>query len=127
MTLEARRAQLVEELDTLVSIALSPGFYPQRDAAGNPLEGSFVAELERRIREKAAELDAINARMNSFSYQFWAVSHGLLLIVWLCAASMCLASVTLAPLLGPGYLLLFGALAIASLAWAGWASVVPSV
>lgn len=127
MTLEARRDQLVEELDTLMSIVVSPDFFSQRDAAGNAPEGSLLAELELQMKEKTRELEAINACMNRSSYRFWAVSHGLLFLLWLCAGGMILFTFTMAPALGPGYLLLFGVLAALSAAWAIWASVTPSV
>ena len=118
MTPEERRAQLAAELDTLLDAVVSIGPHSQRDAD---------AELERKLNEKTAELEALNARMNTFSYRFRATSRGLLWLVWLAAAGMLVFSFTLAPFLGPGYQAVFLPLALACIAWAVWASIPPKV
>ena len=86
MTPEERRAQLAAELDTLLDAVVSIGPHSQRDADAGAPEGAFLAELERQLNEKTAELEALNARMNTFSYRFRATSRGLLWLVWLAAA-----------------------------------------
>ena len=72
MTPEERRAQLAAELDTLLDAVVSIGPHSQRDADAGAPEGAFLAELERQLNEKTAELEALNARMNTFSYRFRA-------------------------------------------------------
>ena len=67
MTPEERRAQLAAELDTLLDAVVSIGPHSQRDADAGAPEGAFLAELERQLNEKTAELEALNARMNTFS------------------------------------------------------------
>ena len=79
------------------------------------------------MNEKTAELEALNARMNTFSYRFRATSRSLLWLVWLAAAGMLVFSFTLAPFLGPGYQAVFLPLALACIAWAVWASIPPKV
>jgi|GEM_PF-918192 len=88
MTPEERRAQLAAELDTLLDAVVSIGPHSQRDADAGAPEGAFLAELERQLNEKTAELEALNARMNTFSYRFRATSRSLLWLVWLAAAGM---------------------------------------
>lgn len=127
MTPEERRAQLAAELDTLLDAVVSIGPHSQRDADAGAPEGAFLAELERQLNEKTAELEALNARMNTFSYRFRATSRGLLWLVWLVAAGMLVSSFTLAPFLGPGYQAVFLPLALACIAWAVWASIPPKV
>ena len=117
MTPEERRAQLAAELDTLLDAVVSIGPHSQRDADAGAPEGAFLAELERQLNEKTAELEALNARMNTFSYRFRATSRGLLWLVWLAAAGMLVFSFTLAPFLGPGYQAVFLPLALACIAW----------
>ena len=116
MTPEERRAQLAAELDTLLDAVVSIGPHSQRDADAGAPEGAFLAELE-----------ALNARMNTFSYRFRATSRSLLWLVWLAAAGMLVFSFTLAPFLGPGYQAVFLPLALACIAWAVWASIPPKV
>ena len=72
MTPEERRAQLAAELDTLLDAVVSIGPHSQRDADAGAPEGAFLAELERQLNEKTAELEALDARMNTFSYRFRA-------------------------------------------------------
>ena len=127
MTPEERRAQLAAELDTLLDAVVSIGPHSQRDADAGAPEGAFLTELERQLNEKTAELEALNARMNTFSYRFRATSRGLLWLVWLAAAGMLVFSFTLAPFLGPGYQAVFLPLALACIAWAVWASIPPKV
>jgi len=127
MTPEERRAQLAAELDTLLDAVVSIGPYSQRDADAGAPEGAFLAGLERQLNEKTAELEALNARMNTFSYRFRATSRGLLWLVWLVAAGMLVSSFTLAPFLGPGYQAVFLPLALACIAWAVWACIPPKV
>lgn len=127
MTPEERRAQLAAELDTLLDAVVSIGPHSQRDADAGAPEGAFLAELERQLNEKTAELEALNARMDTFSYRFRATSRGLLWLVWLTAAGMLVCSFTLAPFLGPGYQAVFLLLALACIAWAVWASIPPKV
>ena len=127
MTPEERRAQLAAELDTLLDAVVSIGPHSQRDADAGAPEGAFLAELERQLNEKTAELEALNARMNTFSYRFRATSRSLLWLVWLAAAGMLVVSFTLAPFLGPGYQAVFLPLALACIAWAVWASIPPKV
>lgn len=126
MTLEARREQLVAELGILMDTVVSPDLFSQRDAAGNAPEDSFLAELERQLKEKTAELEAINARMNRFSYRFRMTSRSLLWLLWLSAAALLLFTFTIAAFLGSGYQIFFGFLALVSAAWAVWASIPPS-
>lgn len=126
MTLEDRREQLVAELGILMDTVVSPDLFSQRDAAGNAPEDSFLAELERQLKEKTAELEAINARMNRFSYRFRMTSRSLLWLLWLCAVAMLLFTFTIAAFLGSGYQIFFGLLALVSAAWAVWASVPPA-
>ena len=127
MTLEERRKQLAEELNDIVERVVSPDTFSQRDADGNPTEGSSLWELEHRMREKTAELESINARMNAPSYRFRSTSRSLLGLLWLTAAALLLCTFTMAPLLGLGYQIFFGVLTILSLAWAIWAGASPSV
>lgn len=127
MTLEERRKLLVDELNDIVERVVAPDTFSQRDAAGNPAEGSPLWELERRMREKTAELEAINARMNAPSYRFRVTSRSLLWLLWLAAAALLLFTFTMAPFIGPGYQLLFGVLTILSIVWAIWAGASPSV
>ena len=61
MTPEERRAQLAAELDTLLDAVVSIGPHSQRDADAGAPEGAFLAELERQLNEKTAELEALNA------------------------------------------------------------------
>ena len=126
MTLEDRRQQLVAELGILMDTVVSPDLFSQRDASGNAPDGSLLAELERQLKEKTAELDAINARTNRFSYRFRMTSRGLLWLLWLCAAALLLFTFTIAVFLGPGYQIFFGFLALVSAAWAVWASAPPA-
>lgn len=126
MTLEARREQLVAELGILMDTVVSPDLFSQRDASGNAPDGSFLAELERQLKEKTAELDAINARMNRFSYRFRMACRSLLWLLWLSAVALLLFTFTIAAFLGPGYQVFFGLLAFANTVWAVWASVPPA-
>lgn len=126
MTLEDRRQQLVAEVSILMDTVVSPDLFSQRDAAGNAPEDSFLAELERQLKEKTAELEAINARMNRFSYRFRMTSRSLLWLLWLSAAALLLFTFTIAAFLGSGYQIFFGLLALVSAAWAVWASIPPS-
>ena len=99
-------------------------------ALGRTAEGQNTPEfrrLDQELTEKNAELEALNARMNTFSYRFRATSRGLLWLVWLAAAGMLVFSFTLAPFLGPGYQAVFLPLALACIAWAVWASIPPKV
>ena len=61
MTPEERRAQIAAELDTLLDAVVSIGPHSQRDADAGAPEGAFLAELERQLNEKTAELEALNA------------------------------------------------------------------
>lgn len=126
MTLEDRRQQLVAEVSILMDTVVSPDLFSQRDASGNAPDGSFLAELERQLKEKTAELEAINARMNRFSYRFRMTSRGLLWLLWLSAAALLLFTFTIAAFLGSGYQIFFGLLALVSTVWAVWASMPPS-
>ena len=99
-------------------------------ALGRTAEGQNTPEfrrLDQELTEKNAELEALNARMNTFSYRFRATSRGLLWLVWLAAAGMLVFSFTLAPFLGPGCQAVFLPLALACIAWAVWASIPPKV
>lgn len=126
MTLEDRRQQLVAEVSILMDTVVSPDLFSQRDASGNAPDGSFLAELERQLKEKTAELEAINARINRFSYRFRMTSRSLLWLLWLSAAALLLFTFTIAAFLGSGYQIFFGLLALVSTVWAVWASMPPS-
>ena len=95
----------------------------ERPAMGQ-LANQVRAELEEALDQRR---EALNARMNTFSYRFRATSRGLLWLVWLAAAGMLVFSFTLAPFLGPGYQAVFLPLALACIAWAVWASIPPKV
>ena len=127
MTLEDRREQLVAELGILMDTIVSPDLFSQRDSLGNVSDSSLLAQLERQLKEKTAELDAINAHMNRFSYRFWRTSHSLLWLLWLSAAVLLLFTFTIAALLGPEEQIFFALLALVSTTWAIWASVLPAV
>lgn len=126
MTLEDRRQQLVAEVSILMDTVVSPDLFSQRDASGNAPDGSFLAELERQLKEKTAELEAINARINRFSYRFRMTSRSLLWLLWLSAAALLLFTFTIAAFLGSGCQISFGLLALVSTVWAVWASMPPS-
>ena len=127
MTLEDRREQLVAELGILMDTMVSPDLFSQPDASRNVPDSPFLADLERQLKEKTAELDTINARMNRFSYRFRMVSRSLLWLLWLSAAVLLLFTFTIAALLGLGEQIFFGLLALVSTAWAIWSSVPPAV
>ena len=126
MTRDDRRQQLVAEVSILMDTVVSPDLFSQRDASGNAPDGSFLAELERQLKEKTAELEAINARINRFSYRFRMTSRSLLWLLWLSAAALLLFTFTIAAFLGSGYQIFFGLLALVSTVWAVWASMPPS-
>lgn len=90
MTLEERREQLVEELGRLIEAVVSPDTFPLRGPDGSAPEGSLLAEQERLLKEKTAELDAINARMQSPYYRFHEVSSMLRGVLWLAAVPLAL-------------------------------------
>ena len=131
MTLEQQRDLLADDLSELVRIVTElRSNTPSSRLSENP----FLAELERQMQEKTAQLNALNtqidarnARINSFSYRFWATSRALLVVVWIVAAAMLLTTFVVAPFLGPGYQLAAGIAALLSTVWAIWASVPPKI
>lgn len=122
MTLEERREQLVEELGRLIEAVVSPDTFPLRGPDGSAPEGSLLAEQERLLKEKTAELDAINARMQSPVYRFHAICSRIWVVIWLMALLMLLIAYVFASVQIEGTVPIT-IMALLSLGWAIWSSI----
>ena len=123
MTLEERREQLVEELGRLIEAVVSPDTFPLRGPDSSAPEGSLLAEQERLLKEMTAELDAINARMQSPAYRFHAFCFPARGWIWVLAVVYSLISLVFAALLGGGYAAFYLISAALTIVWAVWSSI----
>ena len=118
MTLEQRQAQLREEVANLVNHIVSLRSARPSGEIDNP----FLLHLEQQCQEKTQELDTLNALVASPKYKLWNTSRAILWLIWIMAAALLVFTVAIAPVLGPGYQIIFGCAALLTAAWALWAS-----
>lgn len=121
MTLEQRQAQLREELMELVRIVIRLHLSDPANADQNP----FLAELERQMAEKTAELEALNAELSAPGYQFRREIHSFRWLFWLIGGMTLLGTLLLLPFDSSGLCALTGLAAVLSLGLAAWGSTLP--
>lgn len=121
MTLEQRQAQLREELMELVRIVIRLHLSDPANADQNP----FLAELERQMAEKTAELEALNAELSAPGYQFRREIHSFRWLLWIIGGMTLLGTLMLLPFDSSGLFALTGLAAVLSLGLAAWGSTLP--
>lgn len=121
MTLEQRRAQLREELMELVRIVIRLHLSDPANADQNP----FLAELERQMAEKTAELETLNAELSAPGYQFRREIHSFRWLLWIIGGMTLLGTLLLLPFDSSGLFALTGLAAVLSLGLATWGSTLP--
>lgn len=121
MTLEQRQAQLREELMELVRIVIRLHLSDPANADQNP----FLAELERQMAEKTAELEALNAELSAPGYQFRREIHSFRWLLWIIGGMTLLGTLLLLPFDSSGLFALTGLAAVLSLGLAAWGSTLP--
>lgn len=121
MTLEQRQAQLREELMELVRIVIKLHLSDPANADQNP----FLAELERQMAEKTAELEALNAELSAPGYQFRREIHSFRWLLWVIGGMTLLGTLLLLPFDSSGLFALTGLAAVLSLGLAAWGSTLP--
>ncbi len=121
MTLEQRRAQLREELMELVRIVIRLHLSDPANADQNP----FLAELERQMAEKTAELETLNAELSAPGYQFRREIHSFRWLLWIIGGMTLLGTLLLLPFDSSGLCALTGLAAVLSLGLAAWGSTLP--
>ena len=121
MTLEQRQAQLREELMELVRIVIRLHLSDPANADQNP----FLAELERQMAEKTAELETLNAELSAPGYQFRREIHSFRWLLWIIGGMTLLGTLLLLPFDSSGLFALTGLAAVLSLGLAAWGSTLP--
>lgn len=121
MTLEQRRSQLRVELMDLVCIVIKLHLSDPANADQNP----FLAEIERQMAEKAAELETLNAKLSAPGYQFRREIHSFRWLLWLIGGMTLLGTLLLLPFDSSGLCALTGLAAVLSLSLAAWGSTLP--
>ena len=121
MTLEQRRTQLRAELMDLVCIVIKLHLSDPTNTDQNP----FLAEVERQMAEKTAELEAINAVISAPGYQFRREIHSFRLLLWLIGGMTLLATLLFLPFDSSGLCAPTGLAAVLSLGLAAWGSTLP--
>lgn len=121
MTLEQRRSQLREELMELVRIVIKLHLSDPANADQNP----FLAELERQMAEKTAELETLNAELSAPGYQFRREIYSFRWLLWIIGGMTLLVTLLLLPFDSSGLCALTGLAAVLSLGLAAWGSTLP--
>lgn len=119
MTARQRRDLLRTELGDLVVLVASYGKHP------SSVENPFLDQLIEQMEEKRAELDALNAYVNSSRYRFWEESNSSRFLIWI-AFAVLLFALPMAALMKMGWITtLFLVAVILCLAWGVWAGKEP--
>ena len=128
--LKQQLAELRSEILERLVFLHRPDLAPLRQLAPDDPDRAPLAELERGLEEKRAQLRELDTRIeraSSFSFRFHAGSFQMRGLIWFSAASVCLTAVFVGMIDGGGLAALLGLTALCALAWALWASVPPSV